>query len=99
MLYRSIAIVMFIVVGTTICLCQRLEVRLNNQDIIEMTAIGFSNDLIVDKIRAADSTDFDTSVPALKILKGSKVSETVIRAMINPRSTTELPLSLSFHPQ
>src|SRR5262249_20272671 len=36
----------------------------------------------------ADATSFDTSVAGLKALKGAKVSDAVIRAMINPHGSS-----------
>src|SRR5207244_6228249 len=36
------------------------------------------------KIHSTPATDFDTTVAGLKILKTAKVSDSVIRAMINP---------------
>lgn len=63
--------------------------RLTNQDIISMTQVGLSEDVIIAKIRAAsaaggDSIAFDTSVDGLKALKTANVSDAVIKMMINP---------------
>jgi hypothetical protein len=63
--------------------------RMTNQDVITMTQVGLSEDVIIAKIRAAsaggaDTTSFDTSVDALKALKAANVSDAVIKAMINP---------------
>ena len=49
-----------------------------------MASIGLSDEVIVDKIHATDATEFDTSLEGLKGLKAAKVSDLVIRAMINP---------------
>jgi len=46
-----------------------------------------SDDLVIEKINAVDTTDFDTSVKGLRALKAGKVSDLVIRAMISPHST------------
>lgn len=43
-----------------------------------------SDDVIIDKIHATQATDFDTSVAAMRILKAAKVSDAVIRSMIDP---------------
>ncbi len=64
---------------------QQLSKKIANQDVVDMVALGLTDDLVIDKIHAAEATDFDTSVSALKALKGAKVSDNVIRAMINPK--------------
>jgi len=63
--------------------------RLTNQDVISMTQLGLSEDVIIAKIRAAsaaeaDAVSFDTSVDGLKALKSAKVPDSVIKVMINP---------------
>jgi hypothetical protein len=66
---------------------QELTKRLTNQDIIEMTAAGLSDDIIIAKIRSvgrADGMKFDTSVDGIKALKAAKVSDAVITVMLNP---------------
>lgn len=72
---------------TSLCSAQQLSQRLTNQDVIDMVALGLSDELVLEKIHAVDSTDFDTSVKGLRALKAGKVSDLVIRAMINPHST------------
>ncbi|HXZ26998.1 MAG TPA: hypothetical protein VEG08_03255 [Terriglobales bacterium] len=66
---------------------QDLSKRLTNQDVIEMVNLGLSDDVIIEKIRTADGIKFDTSVDGLKALKAAKVSDAVIKAMINPKET------------
>lgn len=61
---------------------QKLQSRMTNQDVIELVSLGFSDGVIIDKIRTAQGSDFDTSIPALEELKAAKVSDVVIRAMI-----------------
>jgi hypothetical protein len=63
--------------------------RLTNQDVISMTQLGLSEDVIIAKIRAAsavgvDAISFDTSVDGLKALKAANVTDGVIKVMINP---------------
>ncbi len=70
---------------TSLSFGQQLTKKINNSDVIEMAALGLSDDVIIDKIHTSDLTDFDTSIAGLKALKGAKVSDTVIRAMINPK--------------
>jgi hypothetical protein len=66
---------------------QQFSRKMSNTDVIDMASLGLSDDVIVDKIRLAQATDFDTSVSALKVLKIAKVSDAVIRAMINSHPT------------
>jgi hypothetical protein len=67
----------------------KMPKRLANQDIISMTQLGLSEDVIIAKIRAAsavgaDAISFDTSVDGLKALKAANVTDAVIKVMINP---------------
>ncbi len=66
------------------CSGQQLSPRMKNQDVIDMVSLGLSDDVVIEKIHATQATDFDTSVAALRVLKAAKVSDAVIRAMINP---------------
>lgn len=66
---------------------QELTKRLDNQAIIDMVTLGLGDDVIIEKIRSANEPRFDTDVDGLKKLKESKVSDSVIRAMINPRAS------------
>jgi hypothetical protein len=66
---------------------QQISHRLTNQDIIDMTGLGLSDDIIITKIRSAarpEDLSFDTSVAGLRVLKAANVSEAVIKVMINP---------------
>jgi hypothetical protein len=66
---------------------QQLGKRITNKDVIDMAALGLSDDIIIAKIRAAaagGTLQFDTSVDALKELKAAKVSDEVVKVMINP---------------
>lgn len=60
--------------------------RMTNQDIKDLVGIGLSNNVIIEKIQGAETTDFDTSVEALKTLKAAQVPDGVIRLMINPHA-------------
>jgi heat shock protein HslJ len=53
-----------------------------------MVSLGIGDDVIIEKILSAATTNFDTSVDGLKTLKASKVSDAVLKAMINPRGPT-----------
>jgi hypothetical protein len=66
---------------------QQLSKRITNKDVIDMTAAGLSDDIIITKIRGAaagGTLQFDTSVDGLKELKAAKVSDEVVKVMINP---------------
>jgi hypothetical protein len=66
---------------------QQLGKRITNKDVIDMTTLGLSDDVIITKIRSANAggtLQFDTSVDGLKELKAAKVSDEVIKVMINP---------------
>src|ERR1700722_13670417 len=66
---------------------QEVAKRFTNQDVIDLTALGMSDDVIIAKIRgesSAGALKFDTSVEGLKALKAAKVSDEVIKVMINP---------------
>src|SRR5438270_6986242 len=66
---------------------QQLGKRITNKDVIDMASLGLSDDLIIAKIRGAaagGTLQFDTSVNGLKELKAAKVSDDVIKVMINP---------------
>src|ERR1700690_3088762 len=68
-------------------LAQDAAKRLTNQDVIDMAALGLSDDLIIAKIRSlsgADAMKFDTTIDGLKALKAANVSDAVIKVMINP---------------
>ena len=59
---------------------------LSNDDVLQMISLGLSDDVLIEKIRSASSTNFDTSVEGLKALKAARVSDAVLKVMINPRS-------------
>jgi hypothetical protein len=66
---------------------QQLSKRITNKDVIDMAGLGLSDDVIISKIRSAaagGTLQFDTSVDSLKELKAAKVSDDVIKVMINP---------------
>jgi hypothetical protein len=66
---------------------QQLGKRITNKDVIDMVGLGLSDDIIIAKIRSAaagGALQFDTSIDGLKELKAGKVSDEVIKVMINP---------------
>lgn len=58
---------------------------LTNAAIIELTDLGFGEDVIIEKIQHSEH-DFDTSLSGLKRLKEAGVSDAVIKAMVNAQS-------------
>jgi hypothetical protein len=82
----SLLAALFLLLASTTS-SQQLSKRITNKDIIDMTAVGLSDELIIAKIRGAaagGTLQFDTNVDALKELKAAKVSDEVIKVMINP---------------
>ena len=80
------AVALFLLLASTTW-SQQLSTRLTNKDVIDMAALGLSDDVIISKIRSAaagETLQFDTSVNGLKELKAAKVSDDVIKVMINP---------------
>src|ERR1700744_2734013 len=65
-----------------------IKKRFTNEDVIGMTKLGLTDDVIIAKIRAmsaaGDGIRFDTGVDGLKALKSNGVPDSVIKAMINP---------------
>jgi hypothetical protein len=81
--YVVIAMIAVALAGTP-GLAWSQSAKLTNADVIELVGLGLSDDVIIDKIHSAENTGFDTSVDGLKTLKANKVSDAVIRAIINP---------------
>jgi len=81
---RIVIVGLVCVMAASLCLGQQLSKKMSNQDVIEMVSLGLSDDVVMDKIHSAGDTDFDTSVDGLKALKAGKVSDAVLRVMINP---------------
>jgi hypothetical protein len=82
----SLLAVLFLLLASTTW-SQQLGKRITNKDVIDMAGLGLSDDVIISKIRSAaagGTLQFDTSVDGLKELKAAKVSDEVIKAMINP---------------
>jgi hypothetical protein len=82
----SLVAALFLLLAST-AWSQPLNKRITNKDVIDMTALGISDDVIIAKIRGAaagGTLQFDTSVDGLKELKAAKVSDEVIKVMINP---------------
>ena len=84
-------VLIFLIFWTSFCLGQQLTSRVGNQDVIDMVGLGLSDDVIIDKIHTTQATEFDTSVAALRTLKAAKVSDAVIRAMINSSASGSIP--------
>jgi hypothetical protein len=77
-----------IIFTASMCLAQQPTGKITNQDVTEMVSAGLSDELILDKIHAANATDFDTSLAGLKALKAANVADTVIGVMISPNPAT-----------
>jgi hypothetical protein len=85
---RHLRVVVWLLLLAAVSFAQQATHRMTNQDVVDMVSLGLSDDVVIDKIRATDATDLDTSVAGLKMLKIGNVSDAVIRVMINPRGST-----------
>ncbi len=81
---RIVCVTIISVLAVSLCMGQQLSKKMSNQDVMDMVSLGLSNDVVIDKIHAAPETGFDTSIDSLKSLKAAKVSDEIIRVMINP---------------
>ncbi len=72
--------------------------KMSNQDILDMVSLGLGDDVILEKIHSAPETDFATDMESLKALKAAKVSDPVIRAMINPKAAAAAPAASAAAP-
>lgn len=65
---------------------------LTNVKVIELVKLGLSETIVVEKIRQSEC-NFDTSTSGLAQLKGAKVSDAIIMAMMNPQNASAMPRS------
>ena len=88
MLNRTIVFeIALLLLAFSVCGAQELSARrtaqaLTNQDVIEMVGLG-SDGLMIDKVRAAQLTDFDTTVAGLRVTSPVRLSnplELMVRA-------------------
>lgn len=84
---RLTCMVSVCMLAASLCLGQQAVKKMTNEEVTQMVALGLTDDVIIDKIHTAGATDFDTSVAGLTALKQAKVSDAIIRAMINPHPT------------
>ncbi len=72
-----------------LCLCfatvQAQKETLTNADVVELTKLGFGEEVIIEKIQQSEH-DFDTGLSGLKKLKEAGVSDGVIKAMVAAQS-------------
>jgi hypothetical protein len=61
---------------------------LTNQDVVALVKAGFSDDLVISRIDAAEKRDFDLSSEGLVSLKAAGLSERVIAAMLGDRASS-----------
>ena len=61
---------------------------LNNASVIAMQELSLGDGVILDKIKTS-KCDFDVTLPGLKQLKGAKVSDVVIQAMIGVKTQAQ----------
>jgi len=70
--------------AASMCVGQQAVKKMTNEDVTAMVSLGLTDEVIIDKIRAAGANRFDTSIEGMTALKQAKVSDAIIRAMINP---------------
>ena len=86
-MHRFIASFLAFFLASTIANSQTPPKPLSNDDVIQMVSLGLSDEVIIDKIQSVASTSFDTSIDGLKSLKAAKVSDAVLKVMINPHGS------------
>lgn len=91
---RQTGLLFVVILLVSPSLTQQLTTRMTNQDVLAMAALGLSDDVIIDKIHATAATNFDTSVEGMRQLKLGKVSDRVIRVMINPQMNADIQNSV-----
>lgn len=101
---RICTVLSFVVLVATFAFGQQPTVasggsKLTNQDIIGMVSLGLSDDVILRKISVSQNTDFDTSLDGLRALKAAKVSDAVIKQMIQPKAMTGAVLPATARPE
>jgi hypothetical protein len=52
---------------------------------MDMVSMGLGDDVVIEKIHTAEATQFDTSLDGLKALKAAKISDAVIKVVVNPK--------------
>lgn len=60
--------------------------KLTNQSVLDMVEMGFSEDVILTKIKTSE-TDFNAELSALKILKEKGISDAIIVAIMSTQKT------------
>jgi hypothetical protein len=81
---------LFLILVSCVAGAQQMSHRMTNQDVIDMVALGLSDEVIITKIHSAAKPEdlaFDTSTEGLKTLKAGRVSDAVLKVMINPAPT------------
>lgn len=85
MILSQLFLLLLLMCAVLVSRMQAQDEVLTNAAIIELTTLGFSDELIIEKIQHA-GCEFDTSLPGLKRLKEAGVSDAVIKAMVNAQS-------------
>jgi TPR repeat protein len=87
-MHRLVGVFLAVFLTITVVRSQVQPKPLSNKDVIEMVSTGLSDGVIIEKIRSVKAATFDTSVEGLKSLKAAKVSDAVLKAMINPHGSS-----------
>jgi hypothetical protein len=92
---QLVAGLLFLCLMASLVMAQDHTKVMSNKDVTDMVAIGLSEDLVQEKIRTAEVTEFDTSVEGLKALKAANVPDSIIKLMINPKAAPVVPASVA----
>jgi hypothetical protein len=82
-------------------LCQQMpqnkdpDSALTNDDIVQMASLGLPDNLVIAKIKAAKTVNFDTSPTGLKALSDARVHDLVVEAMISRQDGGKVDVSPS----
>lgn len=80
---KAICVAAFLLVASLVVPARAEQETLTNESVIALVEAGFSEGIIIEKIRTSPR-DFKTGIADLTALKKAGVSETVIQVMINP---------------
>lgn len=81
-----LAIAIFAASAFQTSMAQSPRETLTNSEVVELVRSGFSENLIIAKIKASDA-NFDTTTDGIKLLKKSGVSDSLILQMVQKNST------------
>lgn len=90
---KKLLLSLLIIITTNLSYAQEV---LTNQSIIDLTELGFDEQVIIDKIESSE-TNFDTTIDALKILKGKGILPNILSTMIKASKQKKKAKRIMFH--